>query len=135
MRNLAFPCYKTFCPFITTQRVREQFLAGPFLYHLLNSNFILYLKVHLSFKNKKYTVFRIRWNTFKAIWVIKFNTKNETNRLRDVRTELKSKNSTRWQHSCHLVEFLVFNWAFGRYRRWLRSRRISKGRPRRIIML
>ena len=48
--------------------------------------------------------------------------------------ELKSKNSTRWQQSCHLVEFLVFNSAFGRYRRWLRSKRISKGRPRRIII-
>ena len=48
--------------------------------------------------------------------------------------ELKSKNSTRWQQSCHLVEFLVFNTAFGRYRRWLRSRRISKWRTRRIII-
>ena len=48
--------------------------------------------------------------------------------------ELKSKNSTRWQESCHLVEFLVFNTAFGRYRRWLRSRRISKWRTRRIII-
>ena len=48
--------------------------------------------------------------------------------------ELKSKNSTRWQQSCHLVAFLVFNTAFGRYRRWLRSRRISKWRTRRIII-
>ena len=48
--------------------------------------------------------------------------------------ELKSKNSTRWQQSCHLVEFLVFNSAFDRYRRWLRLRRISTGRPRRIII-
>ena len=48
--------------------------------------------------------------------------------------ELNTKNSTRRQQSCHLVEFLVFNSAFCRYRRWLRSKRISKGRPRRIII-
>ena len=33
--------------------------------------------------------------------------------------ELNTKNSTRWQQSCHLVEFLVFNSAFGRHRHWL----------------
>ena len=46
--------------------------------------------------------------------------------------KLKSKNSTRWQQSCHLVEFLVFNTAFGRYRRWL-IKRISKSRTRIIL--
>ena len=40
----------------------------------------------------------------------------------DIEIELKSKNSTRWQQSCHLVEFLVFNLAFGRYSRLLWSR-------------
>ena len=33
--------------------------------------------------------------------------------------ELNTKNSTKRQQSCHLVEFLVFNSAFGRYRHWL----------------
>ena len=37
-----------------------------------------------------------------------------------------------WNPKTH--GFLVFNSAFDRYRRWLRLRRISTGRPRRIII-
>ena len=35
------------------------------------------------------------------------------------KAELNTKNSTRWQQSCRLVEFLVFNSAFGRHQHWL----------------
>ena len=39
--------------------------------------------------------------------------------------ELKTKNSTKRQQSCRLVEFLVFNSAFGRHSNWLIPSKLS----------
>ena len=57
-------------------------------------------RFYLFLSTLLYTVFRARRITFFPACLIELNTKN----------------SARWQQSCHLAEFLVFNSAFGRHR-------------------
>ena len=48
--------------------------------------------------------------------------------------KLKSKNSTRWQQSCHLVEFFGVQHGLWQIPALIKIKRISKSRTRRIIL-
>ena len=60
--------------------------------------------------------YRPSWSTIETL-IIQFTPPDGT--LINWWIELNTKNSTKRQQSCRLVEFLVFTSAFGRHRHWL----------------